>query len=157
MAAASLAQDRGTIIQIQNAGTTIGTFVKYLRLNCDAGSTCTLSSGTVNITAAAGAAPRIDQVTDPTANKSFDMTTRTLNFNFTGDWGAGFGYRLVWCPAELLPERSRTLSFKRFSDHISAHHRNLSRLHSAARSNLLMRTTRLCSLGILSPDRSYRE
>lgn len=37
----------------------------------------------------------LSAVGDPGANKAFDMTTRTLNFNFTGDWGSGFGYSIT--------------------------------------------------------------
>lgn len=45
------AAPQSLIIQIQNAGTTIGTYVSYLKLNCSTNVTCTASGSTVTVTA----------------------------------------------------------------------------------------------------------
>jgi hypothetical protein len=42
------------ILQVQNAGTTIGTWLGYAKLNCSTGMTCTASGSTVTMTASGG-------------------------------------------------------------------------------------------------------
>jgi len=80
---ASLAQITGGSVNVSGA-VTAGHCTSFLNSNTiqDAGGSC-------------GGTPSLDGVTNPAANKSFDMTTKTLNFNFTGNWGAGFGYSVT--------------------------------------------------------------
>ena len=42
------------ILQFQNAGTTIGTWLNYIKINCSTGLTCTASGSTVTMTASGG-------------------------------------------------------------------------------------------------------
>lgn len=56
---------------------------------------CSPTTGAVVCTGSGGATPPLDSITDPVASKSFDMGANTLNFNFTGNWGSGYGYSIV--------------------------------------------------------------
>lgn len=83
----------GLTVQVQNAGTPIGTYKKWLVLNCVAGLSCAMSNGVLGITVT-GAATALDTITNPTGNTAIDMSSHTANFNFTGNYGASWAYSI---------------------------------------------------------------
>jgi hypothetical protein len=70
LACAVLCHGQGLIVQFQNAGTPIGTFKKWLPINCSTNLTCTLTNGTIVITASSSAATAFSALTAATNSGS---------------------------------------------------------------------------------------
>lgn len=73
-------------IVFQNQGTPLGV---SFTVNCSTGMSCSFVSGVMTLTATGGGGgfPRLDQVLDPTADKTFAMGNHLLSFSGSGDDG----------------------------------------------------------------------
>src|SRR5581483_1468102 len=63
LCASALAQNNSLLIQIQNGGSNIGTFKKYLVFNCGTNTSCSASGSTVTITASSTASTAFSGIT----------------------------------------------------------------------------------------------
>lgn len=65
---ASFALGQGLTVQIQNGGTVLSTFKKWLPINCSTGLTCSFSNGIITMTAAGGGSAAYPQTISGTVN-----------------------------------------------------------------------------------------